>query len=82
MSSEIYMLVPTVQKWNQTLVTLIRPFTMRLWLMIICACIFIGVAVGILEYRVDNPEFRVPFYQKLLMIIWFPVSTFFFPGGT
>ncbi|KAK1420910.1 hypothetical protein QVD17_22875 [Tagetes erecta] len=81
MSSEIYMLVPAVQKWNQTLVTLIRPFTMRLWLTIICACIFIGVAIGILEYRVDNPEFRVPFYQKLAMIIWFPVSTFFFHEG-
>ncbi|KAK9055211.1 hypothetical protein SSX86_026293 [Deinandra increscens subsp. villosa] len=81
MSSEIYMLVPATEKWNQTLMTLLRPFTRRLWLTIICACIFIGVAIGILEYRVNNPEFRVPFYQKILMIIWFPVSTFFFHEG-
>ncbi|KAI3801670.1 hypothetical protein L1987_29782 [Smallanthus sonchifolius] len=82
MSSEIYMLVPAVRKWNQTLMTLVKPFTMRLWLSIISACIFIGVAIGILEYRLQNPHFyNVPFYQKLLMIIWFPVSTFFFHEG-
>ncbi|KAI3801671.1 hypothetical protein L1987_29783 [Smallanthus sonchifolius] len=82
MSSEIYMLVPAARKWNQTLLTLVKPFTMRLWLAIISACIFIGVAIGILEYRLQNPHFyNVPFYQKLLMIIWFPVSTIFFHEG-
>ncbi|KAL8236887.1 hypothetical protein R6Q59_017968 [Mikania micrantha] len=81
MSSGIYMLVPAAETWNQTLVTLIKPFTMKLWFTIILACVFIGVAVGILESRVNNPEFKVPIFQKLLMIIWFPVSTFFFNEG-
>ncbi|KAF5804707.1 putative ionotropic glutamate receptor, metazoa [Helianthus annuus] len=81
MSSEIYMLVPAAQKWNQSLVTLLRPFSPRLWLTIIGASLFIGIAIGILEYRVGNPEFNVPFYQKLVMIIWFPLSTFFFDEG-
>ncbi|XP_022040263.1 glutamate receptor 2.1-like [Helianthus annuus] len=79
MSSEIYMFVPAARKWNQTRVTLLRPFTIKLWIAIIIACIFIGVAVGYLEYRGRNPDFLdVPFYQKLFMIIWFPVSKFFF----
>ncbi|KAJ0788499.1 putative ionotropic glutamate receptor [Helianthus annuus] len=82
MSTEIYMLVPAARKWNQTLVTLIRPFTIKLWIAIITACIFIGVAIGYLEYRGRNPEFlNVPFYQKLFMIIWFPVSRFFYQEG-
>ncbi|KAM0021001.1 putative solute-binding protein family 3/ domain of MltF [Helianthus debilis subsp. tardiflorus] len=62
MSSEIYMLVPAAQKWNQSLVTLLRPFSPRLWFTIIGASLFVGIAIGILEYRVGNPEFNVPFY--------------------
>ncbi|KAK1420909.1 hypothetical protein QVD17_22874 [Tagetes erecta] len=82
MSSEIYMLVPAIRKWNQTLLTLVRPFTMRLWVAIISACVFIGVAVGYLEYRAKNPEFlNVSFFQKLFRIIWFPVSKFYFQEG-
>ncbi|KAJ0921569.1 putative ionotropic glutamate receptor [Helianthus annuus] len=82
MSSEIYMLVSAARKWNQTQVTLLRPFTIKLWIAIIIACIFIGAAVGYLEYRGRNPDFlNIPFYQKLFMIIWFPVSKFFFQEG-
>ncbi|KAK9055205.1 hypothetical protein SSX86_026287 [Deinandra increscens subsp. villosa] len=82
MSSEIYMLVPAVRKWNQTMLTLVRPFTIRLWIAVITACIFIGAALGYLEYREKNPDFlNVPFYRKLFMIIWFPVSKIFFQEG-
>ncbi|KVI01357.1 Extracellular solute-binding protein, family 3 [Cynara cardunculus var. scolymus] len=81
LSSEVYMLVHGAQDWNQTLLTFIKPFTWRLWITIIGACIFIGVAIAILEYRVGNPRFAIPFYQKLIMVIWFPISTFFFHEG-
>ena len=81
LSSEVYVLVHGAHEWNQTLLTFIKPFTWRLWITIIGACIFIGVAIAILEYRVGNPKFAIPFYQKLIMVIWFPISTFFFHEG-
>ncbi|KAI3701659.1 hypothetical protein L6452_26898 [Arctium lappa] len=81
LSSEVYMLVHGSQEWNQTLLTFIKPFTWRLWITILGACIFIGVAIAVLEYRVGNPKFAIPFYQKLIMVIWFPISTFFFHEG-
>ncbi|KAD3068041.1 hypothetical protein E3N88_35921 [Mikania micrantha] len=78
MSSEIYMLVPATRKWNQTILTLMKPFTIRLWIEIYLACILIGIAIGFLEYREQNPSFyQAPFFQKLFMIIWYPVSKIF-----
>ena len=82
LSSEVYMLVHATHQWNQTLWTFVRPFTRRLWITLAGVCIFIGLAVAILEYRVSNPKFTSPFYQKLIMVIWFPISTFFFHEGT
>ncbi|KAI3701660.1 hypothetical protein L6452_26899 [Arctium lappa] len=81
LSSEVYMLVHGAHEWNQTMLTFIKPFTWRLWITIIGACIFIGVAIAILEYRVGNPKFAIPFYHKLVMVIWFPISTFYFHEG-
>ncbi|KAI3701658.1 hypothetical protein L6452_26897 [Arctium lappa] len=81
LSSEVYMLVRGSHEWNQTLLTFLKPFTWRLWITVIGACIFIGVAIAILEYRAGNPKFAIPFYQKLIMVIWFPISTFFFHEG-
>ncbi|KVI01356.1 Extracellular solute-binding protein, family 3 [Cynara cardunculus var. scolymus] len=81
LSSEVYMLVHGAHEWNQTLLTFLKPFTWRLWITVIGACIFIGVAIAILEYRVGNPKFAIPFYQKLVMVIWFPISTFYFREG-
>ncbi|KAJ0921571.1 putative ionotropic glutamate receptor [Helianthus annuus] len=82
MGCEIYKLVPTVRRWNQTMLTLIRPFTMRLWIAIIISCIVIGIAIEFLEYRERNPSFyHVPFSQKLFLIIWFPISEVFFQKG-
>ncbi|XP_071726891.1 glutamate receptor 3.1-like [Rutidosis leptorrhynchoides] len=80
LSSEVYMLVHGSLAWNQTLWTFLRPFTKRLWLAIVGMCIYIGVAVSILEYRADNPKFTAS-YKTIRMIIWFPVSTFFFNEG-
>ncbi|XP_071726892.1 glutamate receptor 2.8-like [Rutidosis leptorrhynchoides] len=80
LSSEVYMLIHGSHEWNQTLWTFLRPFTKRLWFTIIGMCIYIGVAIAILEYRADNPKFTAS-YQTLKMIIWFPVSTFFFNEG-
>ncbi|KAL8236891.1 hypothetical protein R6Q59_017972 [Mikania micrantha] len=82
MSSEIYMLVPATREWNQTILTLMKPFTIRLWIEIILACILIGIAIGFLEYREQNPSFyQAPFFQKLFMIIWYPVSKIFLQEG-
>ncbi|KVI01358.1 Extracellular solute-binding protein, family 3, partial [Cynara cardunculus var. scolymus] len=81
LSSEVYMLVRGSHEWNQTLLTFLKPFTWRLWITIIGACLFIGVAIAILEYRVGNPKFAIPFYHKLVMVVWFPISTFYFREG-
>ncbi|MFS7966875.1 hypothetical protein Hanom_Chr09g00779091 [Helianthus anomalus] len=75
------MLVRASHAWNQTLWTFLKPFTWRLWIAIVGICIYIGLAVAILEYRVSNPKFRVPVHQKVIMVIWFPISTFFFHDG-
>ncbi|KAL8206349.1 hypothetical protein R6Q57_009900 [Mikania cordata] len=38
-----------------------------------------GATVGYLEYRSENPDFyQAPLHKSLFMIIWFPVSKFFF----
>ncbi|KAL8209421.1 hypothetical protein R6Q57_006153 [Mikania cordata] len=80
-SSEVYMIVRASHQWNQSLLTFLKPFTWRLWITIIGICIYIGVAVAILEYRVDNPKFMVPFHKKVVTVIWFPISTFYFHEG-
>ncbi|KAI3827588.1 hypothetical protein L1987_01666 [Smallanthus sonchifolius] len=81
-SSEVYMIVRATHEWNQTLWTFLKPFTWRLWIVIAATCIYIGLAVAILEFRVDNPKFKdSPIYQKIVMVIWFPISTFFFHEG-
>lgn len=82
LSSEVFMLVHGAHEWNQTLWTFFRPFSRRLWITIVGVCIYIGVAVAFLEYRVGNPKFRAPFFQKVKMVVWFPISTFFFNEGT
>ncbi|KAJ0524851.1 putative ionotropic glutamate receptor [Helianthus annuus] len=75
------MLVGVAREWNQNLWTFLRPFTWRLWITIVGACIYIGLAVAILEYRVGNPKFTTPIHVKVAMVIWFPISTFFFHEG-
>ncbi|KAD3068044.1 hypothetical protein E3N88_35924 [Mikania micrantha] len=82
MSSEIYMLVPAERKWNQTILTLLKPFTLRLWLLILTVWMLTGATIGYLEYRSENPDFyHAPLHKSLFMIIWFPVSKFFFQEG-
>ncbi|GJY20761.1 extracellular solute-binding protein 3 [Tanacetum coccineum] len=81
LSSEVYMLVRATHEWNQTLWTFLRPFTPRLWITIIFASIITGFALAILEYRARNPKFASPLYRQLVMVIWFPISTFFFHEG-
>ncbi|XP_076932182.1 glutamate receptor 3.6-like [Bidens hawaiensis] len=75
------MLVHAAHEWNQTLGTFLKPFTPRLWIALVCACILTGTAVGLLEHRASNPKFASPFYKQLIMIIWFPISTIFFHEG-
>ncbi|XP_023731800.1 glutamate receptor 3.1 isoform X1 [Lactuca sativa] len=81
LNSEVYVLVHAAHEWNQTLWTFLRPFTWRLWITIVAVCIFTGVALAILEYRENNPSFSSPIYTQLIMVIWFPISTFFFHEG-
>ncbi|GJV61880.1 extracellular solute-binding protein 3 [Tanacetum coccineum] len=38
-------------------------------------------ALAVLEYRASNPKFASPLYRQLVMVIWFPISTFFFHEG-
>ncbi|KAI3709158.1 hypothetical protein L2E82_38917 [Cichorium intybus] len=81
LNSEVYVLVRGSHEWNQTLWTFLRPFTWRLWITIFAACICTGVALAFLEYREGNPKFSCPVYTQLIMVIWFPISTFFFHEG-
>nr|XP_043629785.1 glutamate receptor 2.8-like [Erigeron canadensis] len=82
LSAEVYMLVHATHEWNQTLWTFLRPFTKRLWESLISAYILIGITLAILEYRAKNPKFVGPFYRQLIMVIWFPISAFFFHEAT
>nr|XP_043629782.1 glutamate receptor 2.8-like [Erigeron canadensis] len=81
LSSEVYMLVDATQESHQTFKTFLRPFTNRLWITLACAFILFGITLAILEYRAGNPKFASPFYRHLIMIMWFPISTFFFEEG-
>ncbi|KAI3827579.1 hypothetical protein L1987_01657 [Smallanthus sonchifolius] len=82
MSSEVYMLVRASHEWNQTLWTFLKPFTWRLWIAIVGMCVYIGLAIAVLEYRVKNTKFKdSPIHQKVVMVIWFPISAFFFHEG-
>ncbi|KAI3754588.1 hypothetical protein L1987_54375 [Smallanthus sonchifolius] len=81
LSAEIYMLVHAAHEWNQTLWTFLKPFTTTLWFTLGCACIFTGIALACLEYRAGNPQFASPYYKQLVMVMWFPISTFFFHEG-
>ncbi|KAI3754583.1 hypothetical protein L1987_54370 [Smallanthus sonchifolius] len=81
LSAEIYMLVNATHEWNQTLWTFFKPFTTTVWITLVCACIITGFALAFLEYRADNSQFASPFYKQLVMVIWFPISTFFFQEG-
>ncbi|KAD4179872.1 hypothetical protein E3N88_28463 [Mikania micrantha] len=81
-SEEIYMLVNAEQEWNQsTLGTFIKPFAPLLWITLVCASILTGFTVAFLEYRASNHKFAGPFYEQLIMAMWFPISTFFFHEG-
>ncbi|KAK9076792.1 hypothetical protein SSX86_005126 [Deinandra increscens subsp. villosa] len=81
LSAEIYMLVRATNEWNQTLWTFLKPFSITLWFALVCACILTGIALALLEYRAGNRKFGGPFYRQLIMVIWFPISTFFFHEG-
>ncbi|GJR85133.1 extracellular solute-binding protein 3 [Tanacetum coccineum] len=41
----------------------------------------VRVALAFLEFRERNPQFASPFYRQLVMVIWFPISTFFLHEG-
>ncbi|GKA15466.1 extracellular solute-binding protein 3 [Tanacetum coccineum] len=81
LSAEVYMLVHASREWNQSLWTFLRPFTTRLWITLVCAYILTGLALAFLEYRADSHRIAIPFYRQLMMVIWFPISTFFFNEG-
>ncbi|KAK1433213.1 hypothetical protein QVD17_10122 [Tagetes erecta] len=54
-----------------------RPFTPLMWVVTMLFSIIIGVAVWMLEHRL-NDEFRGPPKQQLVTIFWFTLSTIFF----
>ncbi|KAL7592375.1 hypothetical protein Lser_V15G33370 [Lactuca serriola] len=81
LNSEVYVLAHAAHQWNQTLWTFFRPFTWRLWITIVAVCLLTGVALAILEYREKNLSFSGPIYTQLIMVIWFPISAFFFHEG-
>ncbi|XP_071726885.1 glutamate receptor 3.1-like [Rutidosis leptorrhynchoides] len=81
LKADVYMLVLSTQEWKQNLWAFLKPFTTNLWISIVCACLFVGIGLAILEYRAENPKFLGPIYSQLIMIVWFPISTFFFQDG-
>ncbi|GJR85134.1 extracellular solute-binding protein 3 [Tanacetum coccineum] len=81
LNADLYMLVLGKHDLHQTLWTFFKPFTTRLWITLVFACFLTGVTFAFLEFREHNPEFATPFYRQLVMVIWFPISTFFLHEG-
>ncbi|PWA40151.1 Extracellular solute-binding protein, family 3 [Artemisia annua] len=82
LNADVYMLVRGTHDLHQTLWTFFKPFTTRLWITLVFACFLTGFSLAFLEFREHNPEFASPFYRQLVMVIWFPISTFFLHEGT
>ncbi|PWA48632.1 Extracellular solute-binding protein, family 3 [Artemisia annua] len=81
LNADVYMLVRATRDLHQTLWTFFKPFTTRLWITLVFACFSTGISLAFLEFREHNPEFASPFYRQLVMVIWFPISSFFLNEG-
>ena len=76
--SGVTMLVPVQHFRHQTMWTFVRPFSWDLWLSIFVISMFIGVAILIMERKVNSmPDQQgLPNRQQLnpINILWFPIS--------
>ncbi|XP_021309516.1 glutamate receptor 3.4 isoform X2 [Sorghum bicolor] len=55
----------------------LKPFTFRMWCVLVVIFLFVGAVVWILEHR-TNTEFRGPPRQQIMTVCWFSFSTMFF----
>lgn len=69
--------VAPFKKLNSGAWAFLRPFSARMWTIIACFFLVIGIVVWILEHRI-NDEFRGPPKRQLITILWFSLSTMFF----
>lgn len=69
--------VAPFKKLNTGAWAFLRPFSARMWILIACFFLVIGIVVWILEHR-KNDEFRGPPKRQIITILWFSLSTMFF----
>uniref|UniRef100_A0A2N9HFE0 Glutamate receptor n=1 Tax=Fagus sylvatica TaxID=28930 RepID=A0A2N9HFE0_FAGSY len=69
--------VAPFKKLNTGAWAFLRPFSARMWTLIACFFLVIGIVVWILEHR-KNDEFRGPPKRQIITILWFSLSTMFF----
>ncbi|PWA61173.1 Extracellular solute-binding protein, family 3 [Artemisia annua] len=62
LNSAIYMLVNLAHEWNRTIWVFLKPFSLRIWITLICSWIFTGVAVYFFEKHAGNEN------------MWFTIS--------
>ncbi|KAK1419012.1 hypothetical protein QVD17_28168 [Tagetes erecta] len=75
--SGVSMIVPIKKDDTKNVWIFMRPLEKQLWLTTCVFFIYTGVAVWVLEHRV-NKEFRGRPYQQVGMIFWFSLSTLVF----
>ncbi|XP_010910252.1 glutamate receptor 2.7 [Elaeis guineensis] len=78
LSSGLSMLVRMRSNRTQWMFT--KPFTMRVWLLIIATMIYTGIIMWYLEHKI-NPEFDGPWWTQLGATFWLTISTIFFAHG-
>ncbi|KAM7521333.1 hypothetical protein LguiB_020295 [Lonicera macranthoides] len=75
-SSGLVVVAP-FRKSNTGAWAFLRPFSPLMWSVTAGFFLFVGIAVWILEHRI-NDEFRGPPKKQLITILWFSLSTLFF----
>jgi ionotropic glutamate receptor len=61
--------VAPFKKLNTGAWAFLRPFSARMWILIACFFLVIGIVVWILEHR-KNDEFRGPPKRQIITILW------------
>ncbi|CAL9753311.1 unnamed protein product [Musa acuminata subsp. burmannicoides] len=74
--SGLVILAP-IEKLNSDAWAFLQPFTVAMWCVTGLSLLIIGIAVWILEHRI-NDEFRGPPKKQLVTVFWFSFSTLFF----
>jgi glutamate receptor, ionotropic, plant len=75
--SGVSMVVPIKQDTSKTMWIFLQPLTTQLWLTSLAFFFFTGIAVWVIEHRI-NQEFRGNIWQQIGLIFYFSFSTLVF----